>query len=382
MFQWNPLRDIANDKKEIIYQKQNADTYNKLFYVSIIFGFVGLIYLITDLSTGYYNNPYGYLDMTAVLLLLLSSLSLVIVLVNFKDKIISYIQYIASTYFLVISTVMVLFLTVDLLTDKQDFLIVFYNFVLINLIIYYNIVFSLITEAITLIGVLTTVILFTPSSNMVITIEQTSLILTGTIITQHYLRLVKTKSFLNEISLEQMSKEFEESSTVDFLTTLFNRKGLDMFINDDLSKAIASKENISVSMLDIDDFKSYNDYYSHMTGDLCLKKIGMTLNSIATQKFHAFRYGGEEFLIIGLDCTVYELDKINNKILNSVRELNMDRSMAMSVADHITVSIGSAIARLDDIDDFKALLQKADDRLYISKRDGKNRITSTDKETS
>ena len=376
MMKLNLLKDLTNNERQIIKEKQNVDTFNKLFYVSIIFSVIGIIYIISDIVTGLYKKDFGYLDFAAVILLLVSSFSVAIMLKPLKNKIIRFIQPISAAYFLAISTVMLLFLSADLKVFKPDFFLCYFNFILISFVLNYNIALSITTQSMVVITTLGVVIGLSSDQARLMNSEQSIIILLGTVAAEHYLRDVFTKSFIKEYNIEQISKEFELSSTVDFLTKLSNRKGLDMFINKEISNAIIEKQSIAVSMLDIDDFKSYNDHYSHMTGDQCLKRIGAELNRLAIDKFHAFRYGGEEFLLIGINVTEAELLEFNNNLLASIRELRIDRSRVKSVKDYITVSIGSAIAKLNEPDDLKSLLKLADSRLYNSKRNGKNRITA------
>lgn len=378
MISFNLLKNLTDPEKTKIKEKQAADTFSKLFYVSIIFTLIGLIYFIADIVTGFYKNPYGYLDFAAVALLLVSSIIVAVSIRLFKDRAIRYIQIITSIYFLAINSVMLLFLSSDLNAGKQDFLICFFNFVLINFVINYNLILSIATEALVVIASIVIIIAFSAKESMLINTQQAIIILGGTIAAHHYLRTIVTKSFIKELRIEQISKEFELSSTIDFLTKLLNRKGLDMFVNKEIQAAILDNKLVSVSMVDIDDFKSYNDEYSHMAGDQCLRRIGAELNRLAIEKFHAFRYGGEEFLLIGIDVTNSEIEKFNNELLASIRNLRIDRSKVKSVEDYVTVSIGTDIGKIKSTEGLKILLKVADSRLYLSKRNGKDRVTSID----
>jgi diguanylate cyclase (GGDEF)-like protein len=114
-------------------------------------------------------------------------------------------------------------------------------------------------------------------------------------------------------------------------------------------------------LIDLDDFKKYNDSYGHLAGDKLLRKIAKTIQAEIHQKDIAIRYAGDEFLVIvknGLGVEVAE--KIQKKI--EARFL-----------PRITVSIGIAFYPKDG-KDLLQLFEIADKNLYLSKRDGKNKV--------
>ena len=368
------LKDATMSDRDGIRRKQNINTCNRMIVVSAIFFIVSLVYLINDLITDFYQYKYSIYNMWAVIIMLVSSFLVLIYSIFTKLRDDNLNQMIAAIYTLLIVLGMDLFLVSDLFVGRGDYLIVFYNFILVSLVPIYSFPISIGIDVLTLLGVYLPIGLLHPG-NVFDAYKQSTLILLSVMVAKQYLRVVKTKGLYQQIKLENVSKELEVISTIDFLTKLSNRTGLDHFLNHEVAEAINDERPISITMLDIDDFKSYNDYYSHMTGDSCLRRIGLELQRLSLDKFHAFRYGGEEFLVVGIDCSEDELDRLNNDILNGIRRLNIDRSEVESVEPFVTVSLGSARGTIKSLADFMILLKLADNRLYISKKTGKNKIT-------
>ena len=170
----------------------------------------------------------------------------------------------------------------------------------------------------------------------------------------------------NAISI--INKELKLISERDFLTDTYNRR----FMHLELLKACQDKEVITFLMVDIDDFKLYNDNYGHVQGDKILKVVSKALKDIFNEDV-VCRYGGEEFSIISrLD----EKETIENikRFMKHLRELNIIHECSQ-VSDRITVSIGIEITRIINEEDIYNLVKEADEKLYLSKSLGKNTYT-------
>lgn len=170
----------------------------------------------------------------------------------------------------------------------------------------------------------------------------------------------------NVISI--INKELKLISERDFLTDTYNRR----FMHLELLKACQNKEVITFLMVDIDDFKLYNDNYGHVQGDKILKVVSKALKDIFNDDV-VCRYGGEEFSIISrLD----EKETIENikRFMKHLRELNIIHECSQ-VSDRITVSIGIEITRIINEEDIYNLVKEADEKLYLSKSLGKNTYT-------
>lgn len=152
----------------------------------------------------------------------------------------------------------------------------------------------------------------------------------------------------------------------DELTGLHNRR----YLNNELSK-ISPTDNVSVVMLDIDDFKSFNDKHGHDIGDLVLRAVGRELVGSIREEDIAARYGGEEFTLIFKNFNnktdiQNRVEEIRKKFENTVIGRN-DKKLKFTASFGIAFSDGTK-----KIDEFLKLADKA---LYTSKHGGKNQIT-------
>lgn len=162
-------------------------------------------------------------------------------------------------------------------------------------------------------------------------------------------------------------------ANTDILTNCYNRKGGQLHLN-----RVISQNSLScgILILDVDNFKMYNDTFGHDSGDKCLKKIGNTLRKIAIQNNSiAIRHGGEEFVIIPMqDMDSEQLIQLGEKIRTSVINCKIKSPQTIS-EDYVTVSIGITTADIKKGDNYESLIPNADVALYSSKRNGRNQVT-------
>lgn len=130
--------------------------------------------------------------------------------------------------------------------------------------------------------------------------------------------------------------------------------------------------SLLVMMFDIDDFKLYNDQYSHIGGDYCLKGIADCVRkAFPSPTLNFYRYGGEEFLL----CL-----EVNNEeqAISTIEKVRLEVAKLDIAApkgapcDYVTISVGGVLVNSGDIEDFNEIIKKADEYLYIAKRSGKN----------
>jgi diguanylate cyclase (GGDEF)-like protein len=187
-------------------------------------------------------------------------------------------------------------------------------------------------------------------------------------------RLTKTAD-ANAMNLLRQTFELSDKVNYDALTGIFNRR----YINENLPRLLKTLSRsgglLSVAMLDIDHFKNYNDIYGHGEGDMCIKLIAQSIfDSLLREDDFAARYGGEEFLIVlpntdekGAQSTVERIFKnvANHKILHE----------GNSAAPYVTISAGFTTAFVKPNHNADAYMKCADDALYFSKQNGRNRYT-------
>lgn len=151
-------------------------------------------------------------------------------------------------------------------------------------------------------------------------------------------------------------------STVDGLTGVYNHRYLHEVLDREISRARRYPQHLSVAMVDVDNFKKYNDVNGHPAGDALLKGIADLFVRALRSQDAVFRYGGEEFLIMMTETDKKEALLVAERVLNLVR-LSLPTTVSMGIADYP----GDAAEK--DI-----LISKADKALYQAKTTGKNKI--------
>ena len=127
----------------------------------------------------------------------------------------------------------------------------------------------------------------------------------------------------------------------------------------------------SLLMIDIDNFKNYNDEYGHMAGDMALKLISKVLVNFVDGGI-ACRYGGEEFSILLPDVSKLDAARIADNIRKALKKECVE---LRRIKTHVTVSIGVAVFP-EDARTHEGLIVKADECLYKAKREGKDRVVT------
>ena len=161
----------------------------------------------------------------------------------------------------------------------------------------------------------------------------------------------------------------------DALTEIYNRRFFDENLERIVKYLYRSGSVLSLMMIDIDYFKSYNDTYGHSEGDHCLKIVSETLSKSITRigDFVA-RYGGEEFAVVLPHTNEGGARVVANKLLKNIRDCNIPHEKS-DVADCVTVSIGVTTGNVVNSHCGGEYIKLADEMLYKSKQDGRNRYT-------
>lgn len=172
------------------------------------------------------------------------------------------------------------------------------------------------------------------------------------------------------MELEEANKIIKQLAITDVLTGANNRSFLPELL-DNISKNI-SEDNIKIAtlMIDIDNFKSVNDTYGHLIGDTVLKEIGELCINAVGEDGVVIRFGGEEFLVV-ITNSEEEISTIGEKVRLSCEE-------SYPCGFKVTVSIGGCAANIlakDIRNDFEKCLKISDSMLYVSKKEGKNKVT-------
>lgn len=173
--------------------------------------------------------------------------------------------------------------------------------------------------------------------------------------------------------LEKANKELQAMVIKDPLTGLFNRRYLEEFLHQEWSRHIRSSKPISIMMLDIDHFKKYNDSFGHMKGDQCLIDVAAIIRDSARRSSDmTARYGGEEFIVVLPETDEGNAKKIAQKILSSLNEKKIPHMKSIGIVS-VSIGISSVIPKRSL--SFQELIKSADEALYESKKNGRNRMT-------
>ena len=170
---------------------------------------------------------------------------------------------------------------------------------------------------------------------------------------------------------EVARRKAEKKSNTDSLTDLGNRYMLEYDIRRLIKDDLQDKKSIAVDILDVDCFKEHNDTYGHLLGDDSLRKIAEVLKDETKKEGSAYRFGGDEFVILLQDVTVNRVEEIAAAIKMRIFELHIENKNS-TVGSELTISQGFSVFIPDEECGMGALLEKADQALYKAKESGKN----------
>jgi diguanylate cyclase (GGDEF)-like protein/PAS domain S-box-containing protein len=178
------------------------------------------------------------------------------------------------------------------------------------------------------------------------------------------------------IRTEEANKKLQELSETDELTGLHNRRYFDKNIRKEFNRGRRTKTDLALAIVDIDNFKAYNDNYGHPQGDQCLMIVGQFLRDFFKRdsEFVA-RVGGEEFAIVIAQEKAGECVSALEALLECIRGENIEH--AYSMMPHLTFSIGLAMRTADDAST-EDIYQRADYALYAAKEGGRDQLVVAD----
>lgn len=170
--------------------------------------------------------------------------------------------------------------------------------------------------------------------------------------------------------VESLQKQLREEVIRDHLTGLYNRRYLHEILSHALPHAERENSNVAFVLFDIDHFKKFNDRYGHDIGDEVLRTFSKTLQVNTRKGDITFRFGGEEFLLLGFDAN---REGIAHRI--DALRLIVEESCFIPADKSIRVTISAGIATFpEDGKEMDTLFKVADRRLYLAKEAGRNRI--------
>jgi len=173
-----------------------------------------------------------------------------------------------------------------------------------------------------------------------------------------------------ENALRESERRYQELSITDDLTKLYNFRYLHDKLATEIDRSVRYNRQISLLMLDVDDFKKYNDSFGHLEGDGVLIRLAEVIRSSLRRLDQACRYGGEEFVVILPETTGEQGHVIAERIREGFRQATF--TPAPGKITQVTVSIG--VAQLQPLEDMLHFINRADKNMYAAKAAGKNKV--------
>lgn len=184
--------------------------------------------------------------------------------------------------------------------------------------------------------------------------------------------LLSVSSIWYVFRILSVQEKLRDLTILDSLTKVTNKRGIIDYLNREWQRCIRDGNSLSICMIDVDEFKKFNDTYGHVAGDRCLQEVAEALQkSTARSVDMVGRYGGEEFCLI-MPNTTDPLTVAEN-CLKNVSDLHIPHSSS-TCADHVTISIGLATTIPEKDDSLTTFLKTADKSLYEAKNLGRNQI--------
>lgn len=177
----------------------------------------------------------------------------------------------------------------------------------------------------------------------------------------------------NELArIQKLNKVLEKKALEDELTGVPNRSYIKYQMNNTWEEALICDQTVALFIIDIDNFKKYNDYWGHLEGDECLKKVANCLKDIQVRQGAIFaRYGGEEFIYSAKGINYKQALELGNLIRNEVEKLGLKYSVDAN-SSVLTISVGGVLGKPSNLNSISNMIQLADNELYKAKNMGRN----------
>lgn len=172
--------------------------------------------------------------------------------------------------------------------------------------------------------------------------------------------------------VRELQEQLAERAITDPVTGLRNRRYFESYLESELARIRRYGGRCALAMMDLDEFKNYNDTLGHRAGDALLEELGGVLQEEIRTEDVVARYGGEEFAVVMVNTDREEGRKGAERIRRRIEEHRFPRG-EIQPGGRVTVSLGVAVAP-EDAESADGLVERADEALYRAKEGGKNRV--------
>jgi two-component system cell cycle response regulator len=172
-------------------------------------------------------------------------------------------------------------------------------------------------------------------------------------------------------ALLESNRQLEELSLTDALTSLRNRRAFEQDFSALFAQAQRRGRPLSLAIVDVDHFKTLNDQFGHVVGDLVLRAVAQMLDAHTRESDIVARVGGEEFAVLLPETPIFDAVQVAEKLRASIATSIVT---VAGIDHHVTVSIGVACSSYSRLSDTAEVYRAADAALYRAKEHGRNRV--------
>lgn len=368
------MKDLSDSTKKKVENMVMDDVVAKILPSAIILLLIQIYYVTSDILTNYYARDGAYFNKIAEATLIFTSLfALIYIIARKKTEPITKGRIVINIYYFLIATGMSFYFHSDVYQGILGFSASYFYIIifLVSPLIYFwdNLLIYLYVLGTTLYTY------FTIASDSLNDLSQYILVLVVFFFASHFFKTNSVKLNISKYRIEELNERLAIKSYNDQLTTALNRYALEKYVDDNRGEWILHNTQVGLLMIDIDNFKLYNDNYSHPAGDDCLKRIALAIKQMCYEKMpHLFRYGGEEFLMFTVDLDEKSLLKEALKVKEVVEKLQI-RSVDSPNLGYVTISIGCAILDVSSGKTAVDYIPIVDEQLYNAKNNGRNCVS-------
>lgn len=348
--------------EQSIFTKQSLSI---VFYATILFLLTNGFYLIKNIVF----NTMIVIDMIPLYMMVTASLAMLLFLIFYKDYGSALSRFVLLAFYGVIIASVTIFMVSCNYHKIGLSISMCYLFIVMIAPTYKLLDTVIICVLISLSWWLPAVLPYAENYNLFKHFLLRFAIVAGFIAVRH----IFIRQSANERRIKEISNSFIKLAYNDVMTDALSKKAMETYRNFVAEKL--SPEKVGVIIFDIDDFKSYNDNYSHIKGDETLTAVAETVVRFLEQTDrYLFRFGGEEFVVILPNLSEDETKVIAIDLLHAIQAAAIERD-DLPNENIVTASFGVACGTSEELKDL-SLISKADKQLYVCKRGGKNCVAA------